>query len=41
MRYSIGDIATIMVIAFAGVWLIDRGMAMAGLGRFAVNAPNG
>lgn len=34
------DVLKIAVIAYVGVWAIDKGLAMAGLQRFAVNAPN-
>ncbi len=34
------DVLKIALIAYVGVWAIDKGLAMAGLSRFAVNAPN-
>jgi len=41
MRWSFGDLIAVSVVAFAGVWLIDRGLSAAGLAKWGVNAPNG
>lgn len=36
---TIKNVLMIAVIAYASVWAIDKGLAMAGLGKFAVNSP--
>ena len=40
MRFSLGEMVWIALIAFIGVWLIDKALAKTGAGRFAINSPN-
>lgn len=34
--FSFGQIVMIAVIAYAGVWAIDKGLTVAGLGAYSV-----
>lgn len=41
MRFTIGEMIWIAVIAFVGVWLIDKGLTAAGASKYAINSPMG
>ena len=36
---GVKDILLIVAVAYVGVWAIDKGLTMAGLQKFAINAP--
>jgi hypothetical protein len=36
-KFSVGDMITIALVAFVGVWLIDKGLNVAGLKAYAIN----
>lgn len=36
MPFSVGQILMIAVIAYVGVWAIDKGLTTAGLGSYAI-----
>ena len=39
--FSVKEIIWIMLIAFVGVWLIDKLLSKVGGSKYAINSPNG
>lgn len=39
LGFSFREIVTIAIIAFIGVWLIDKGLSYAGGSKYAINSP--
>ncbi len=40
MNLTAGNIITVAIVAYLSVWLIDKGLAVAGLSKYAVNSPS-
>ena len=38
--WSWKEVLFIAVVAFIGVWLIDKGLSKVGAGNYAINSPN-